>query len=158
MRVLSLLRANGAIVCWGPGVWLDWDTNAVSIAVGKTITCALLANGEVSCWGRLVPVPDAVTLTAGQDHICALRAGGQVACWGEGDVGQLGQGALEDSADAVGVMSLADAVAVGAGGLHTCARRAGGGVVCWGNVAASGAIGDGVTSSRPVAVTTLDGP
>lgn len=66
-------------------------------------------------------------------HQCAVRSGGEVACWGLGSAGQLGDGAMADSAVPVTVDGLTDAIAVVAGTISTCAIRTGGQVVCWGS-------------------------
>ena len=97
------------------------------------------------------PVPvanmsDGLSVSLGSYHGCALRAAGGVDCWGIGSDGQIGNGALDNTSEAVHVSGLSDAVAVAAGSDHVCALRAGGSVVCWG-YGNYGELGNGGTAS-----------
>lgn len=104
-----------------PAVELGTDRTAVSIAAGKSHTCAVLDNGWLRCWGWNAPgtlgvederdrggqpgemgdrLPDvhlgtgrvARVVAAGGYHNCALLDDDSVKCWGENDSGQLGVG------------------------------------------------------------------
>ncbi len=65
-------------------------SDAVSVASGSSIGCAVRANGTVSCWTRspVLSAPqavsglsDALNVVGGGDRFCALRANGLVSCW-----------------------------------------------------------------------------
>ena len=124
---------NASVMCWGAGSWGKLGNNntantnspvyvepmpngatAISLAVGKSNSCALLDDGKVACWGynyegslgtdtstvysQLYPeltynMPGnlpAVSITSGEHHYCALLNNGDVACWGEGTYKQTG--------------------------------------------------------------------
>lgn len=91
---------------------------ATSVAAGTAHTCALLNDGRVFCWGgnensqlgdgttedRLTPVAvsglaaNVLSLNAGGYHNCVLVTGNRPLCWGRDSDGQLGAGALTQSA------------------------------------------------------------
>ena len=96
-------------------------SDAVKVSVGDDTACALHLDGTVSCWGRntvgqvgdgtTTRRPDPVRLTGITDavdisvspgsravgaHACALHQRGSVSCWGGNDLGQLGDGTLDD--------------------------------------------------------------
>ena len=99
-------------------------------------------------------VSGAVAIGAGALHACALLGRGEVACWGYNGRGQLGNGAFTVSTEptpAAIVSGLSGAIAIAAGSDHTCAIVAGGEVRCWG-WNASGQLGDGTYTNRPVPV------
>ncbi|MGB0284821.1 MAG: putative Ig domain-containing protein, partial [Candidatus Poseidoniaceae archaeon] len=72
----------------------------------------------------------ATHLSLGADHACVLASDGDAKCWGANNVGQLGQGHIENMGDEVAEMGLdlpyvlfpedTYASAVSAGGEHTC--------------------------------------
>jgi len=78
-----------------------------------------------------VTAPNASTvMSLGSDHACVLASDGDVKCWGANNVGQLGQGHIENMGDEVAEMGQdlpyvlfpenTTAYAVSAGGEHTC--------------------------------------
>lgn len=95
-------------------------------------------------------VPSVVEIALGGAQGCARRNNGEISCWGERGGTVLKSPALLANLGAV------SQIALGAG--HGCARRETGSVVCWGDNA-SGAVGDGTTTSRaaPVPVVGLAG-
>ncbi|MBN1439631.1 MAG: hypothetical protein JW929_09500 [Anaerolineales bacterium] len=148
------------------------DAERIAVAVGGGHVCALSAKGGVKCWGRndygqlgsgansdqntpvdVVGLPEAaIALAAGKDHTCALTAAGGVKCWGANAFGQLGNGAVVNSARPVDVAGLSEGVAaIAAGGNHTCALTRGGAVKCWGSNR-YGQLGDGSVEDRPAPV------
>jgi alpha-tubulin suppressor-like RCC1 family protein len=78
---------------------------------------------------------------------CALRRSGQVVCWGSNEIGVLGNGTNDWSAEPVAVSGLSDAVELAHGGTdaHSCARKQSGAVVCWGGYNIYGQLGNGQT-------------
>jgi len=127
------VKSDGTIWCWGGNtpygslgdgsttpattpVQVVGITNAKSVALGASHSCASLANGSVTCWGynhygqlgnatnidSLVPVPvsgisSATSVGAAQYTSCATLADGSSTCWGYGALGSLGNGAILDS-------------------------------------------------------------
>ncbi|MEC7151818.1 MAG: hypothetical protein VXW85_05130, partial [Candidatus Thermoplasmatota archaeon] len=78
-----------------------------------------------------VTAPNASTvMSLGSDHACVLASDGDAKCWGANNVGQLGQGHIENMGDEVAEMGQdlpyvlfpenTSAYAVSAGGEHTC--------------------------------------
>ena len=130
-------------------------SDAVSLALGDSFTCALRATGTVACWGanaaeqlgapganRSTPasVPGLsgiIAITAGAAFACALDGGGEVWCWGDDAVGQLGNGRIEAGphppakVTAGDGKSLGKVTAIAAGDRHACAATEGT-LVCWG--------------------------
>jgi alpha-tubulin suppressor-like RCC1 family protein len=191
-------RASGRVRCWGdnefgqlgdgtmgparpsavdvPGV-----TDAVSLALGASHSCARRATGDVVCWGAnsvgqlgtgavtATPMlrPTAVSMLSGVVEIrarfnntCARLSDGSVRCWGANVAGQIGDGTQAARALPVRVLGITDAVELSFGVQFACARRSSGQVMCWGRNS-SGAIGNGLGSMtatpelRPTAVTSL---
>ena len=144
-------------------------TDLVSVGAGARGSCGLHADGTVTCWGCVgyltnsataphcstidmaptgLPLPRmARELSVGGQHACARLDDGSVWCAGRNDHGQLGDGTLTTSLNAVQVGGLAGATAVSAGRRHTCAI-AGGLAYCWGSND-GGQIGDGTMTDRP---------
>ena len=113
----------------------------------------------------LVTAPNASTvMSLGSDHACVLASDGDAKCWGANNVGQLGQGHIENMGDEVAEMGQdlpyvlfpenTVAYAVSAGGEHTCylvtTANSEGMPLCLGRVnllgygwSDDGAIGDG---------------
>lgn len=125
-----------------------------SVSAGAYHTCALVSGGRVACWGfesngqlgngviaaagLAAPVlvdgiTNATQISAGGFHTCALLSDHTIKCWGYNNVGQLGNGSLDDSATPVLVSGITDATQVSAGYSHTCARLTNGTVDCWGD-------------------------
>ncbi len=89
----------------------------VTLSLGATHSCALLASGKVLCWGsnqsgqvgngavdwttqdvritqptEATGVTGALTVSAGAYHTCVERAGGELMCWGADKYGQQADG------------------------------------------------------------------
>jgi len=101
----------------------------------------------VLCGGSGTASAAAPLIAAGGGHTCAVLPTGSAQCWGDGASGQLGNGAMSDSAVPVGVLGLAGASAIATGAAHSCATLADGRVECWGNNYA-GQLGDGTLGNR----------
>jgi alpha-tubulin suppressor-like RCC1 family protein len=167
------LNGDGAVTCWGFNVQMGAVSGlppAASLVARETQFCALSRTGSVFCWDGLPrastapalvaepALPSApVEITKGVNFTCARLASGAVSCWGTGTSGQLGQGALTNSATPIAVRGLTDAVQISAGRDFACARRADRSVVCWG-LNSRGQLGDNSTTTRnaPVAVMGLN--
>ena len=95
-------------------------------------------------------------VTVGTRFACALTRNDEAWCWGSGDLGQLGQGSLEDSA--VPGRTMEGVTEVVAGCQHACALANDGTVWCWGRNASGNLGSPGVQmSTTPVQVVTEDG-
>lgn len=87
-------------------------SDAVQIAAGENVRCAILKDATVKCWGSNSygqlglgdyehrwdpePVPgltDVVQMAVGGSQVCALKKGGDVLCWGSNHADQSGQSA-----------------------------------------------------------------
>jgi alpha-tubulin suppressor-like RCC1 family protein len=97
-------------------------TNAVSVSVGRSHTCAILADASVWCWGfasagemggslgslnQFVPVKvngigPAAALSAGDGFTCAVLTSGAVQCLGSNSLGKLGNNGVVITVDARG--------------------------------------------------------
>jgi eukaryotic-like serine/threonine-protein kinase len=169
-------RSAGDVLCWGrndvgqlgirhgPGhapAPVEGVADAAEIAVGRQFACARRRSGRVVCWGQMGDVAAAevdgvanvVQVAAGHRHACGLLASGRLVCWGANEVGQLGDGKMQDSSRPVSVAEIPRFLSIAAGGLHSCGRHAGG-ISCWGQNSA-GQLGDVTKQNRrtPVSVT-----
>ena len=95
---------------------------AVSVSIGDSLSCALMADGTAKCWGSnnygqlgdgstenspipvsvsgitgLTPATTAVSVSTGSSHSCAVMADGTAQCWGWNISGQLGNNSTNDS-------------------------------------------------------------
>ena len=132
-----LVRADGALLCWGEGRHdvrlIEGVPSPTELAAGHGLACALSSiEGEprVICWGdggAAVTTMGEVTLygrpqsiAAGRSRGCAILDGGEVHCWGW--------------PDAVGepVANITGAVALSLGRTVSCAVLEDGRVHCWG--------------------------
>lgn len=122
--------------------------NAVKLAAGDYLSCAIDGSRALSCWGRnayreidasgtskLVPTPiagitDAVQVAAGLDHICVVHADQSATCWGSNTAGQLGNGM--PSMYAQPAVSIGTALSVSADRNHTCVLHGDGTITCFG--------------------------
>ena len=137
------LMRGGAVRCWGGNRWGqlgDGTTRArtrptalaelargvVSIAAGRSHSCAVTRAGRTKCWGnngsgqlgdatraeRRLPTAASrlgrgvAAIAAGGGHTCALMGGGHVYCTGQNGEGQLGDGTRTERRTRVGVIGL----------------------------------------------------
>jgi|GEM_PF-1167378 len=99
-------------------------------------------------------------LTGGQGFRCSLHKDKTVWCQGRNEVGQLGNGAQDDSLYPVQVSGLTDVSQVDAGYATVCAVKTDGTVWCWGSNNGYGLLGQGDTEGyilTPVQVPGLTG-
>ena len=188
------LLATGAVQCWGSNasgrlgtgsttpassatpVSVSTVTNAVSISLGSSHSCAVLATGTVVCWGlntsgqlgdasttnrstrvTVSGVTGASAISAGGTHTCALLSTGVVRCWGSNSSSQLGNlSAPSISSVSVPVEGLDSAVrAIQSGTSSSCALLQSGSIQCWG-AGARGELGNGTGSSSLAPVTVSE--
>jgi alpha-tubulin suppressor-like RCC1 family protein len=183
--------AGGAVKCWGDNTYgeigsggtgscsgikcsmtpvtVPGVSNAIAVASGRAVTCALISGGTVMCWGdnsfgelgngsqtnSSTPVTvsgltTAKAIGAGAFHACALRTDNTVVCWGDDSADELGSAPVScdtsgDTCQKTPVASGANiAQTVTAFGPHTCAVE-GQQVQCWGTN--SNGLGDGTTTA-----------
>lgn len=116
------LRKTGEAWCWGdlagsgaePRRVFSSAADLVRIAAGPESMCAVHASGRASCVGKatstrgLVPatfepgagaakLERARRVAVGDTHACAAHDDGLVRCWGRNELGELGDGSLEES-------------------------------------------------------------
>jgi alpha-tubulin suppressor-like RCC1 family protein len=154
-----ILGANAHGTVSGANVTVNVNCGR-QLASGEFHTCALTNTGNVFCWGSNVdgqlgngtetksltpvevldpagaaPLSGVVAISAGQAFTCALTNAGTVFCWGADQVGQLGNGTInEDGVDLpVQVTGLTNAVTIASGHYHTCAVTTAGAAMCWGD-------------------------
>ena len=132
-----VLRAGGAVSCWGTGAQsynpVFLLRPAVRLVVGDTHSCAQQIDGQLRCWNargyEQTDLPASLRngrfvlrqLSAGHQHSCGLSFSGGVRCWGDNSAGQ-----AEPPAD------LWKAVRISTGLWHSCAVSVSGSVRCWG--------------------------
>jgi len=189
---------DGAATCWGwnangqlgngstthtvvavPVTGIDGSTlatTAVSVAGGKTHSCAVMADGTVKCWGlndygqlgndstsnSSVPVSvvvidgkspgaTAVRVSLGMTSTCAQMADGTVRCWGR----------IPNAVEYITALSGSTTVVdLDSSWTHSCVAMLNGIARCWGTPA-QGRLGDnlitGNNSAIPSVVAGLDG-
>jgi alpha-tubulin suppressor-like RCC1 family protein len=115
------------------------------------VCCAMSScNSGLSCVGGFC-VGCVTSVAAGDAHSCAVKSDGSVWCWGKNDVGQLGNGTMNDALVPSRVLEasglpLTGAVKVVVGSAFTCVRKTDGTVACWGANDA-GQLGTGSTAA-----------
>jgi hypothetical protein len=129
------LREAG-LYCWG-------DNTSGQLGTGDIEEHARPVAARVA--GR-----DIVEIAAASGRTCVRREDGTVACWGGNDYGQLGDGTLSASREAVMVAGVDDARQLALNEESTCVLRADGSVTCWG-----GALDAGSALLRPTRIAGL---
>ena len=165
-----------------PTIDLGHDFRVVALAAGASHTCALSDEGEVKCFGageygqlgqgnpnsigiapgqmgEALPAislgAPAMQITAGSGHSCALLKGGPIKCWGRNNLGQLGQGHVDNVGDEPGELAQMPAISLGegvratrvvSGYTHTCAILQDESLQCWGSNG-WGQLGQGMVST-----------
>jgi alpha-tubulin suppressor-like RCC1 family protein len=170
------LLQDGKIKCWGENgngqlgdttttsyrstpAEVDGIMTAISVALGTSQACALLANSTVICWGynygtspeEVFGITTATSIALGEGHFCAVLTDGTMKCWGENSRGQLGDGTTTHRSTLVEVDGIKTAISVALGYRHSCAILTDGKVSCWGENE-YGQLGDGTTTDRYTAV------
>lgn len=184
-RFTCALRTTGVVMCWGRSGRLgaaggSTTPRAVSgttsfgfVDAGGRSACALEPNVQrVSCWGepgaigssdgtgvtptRIDGDTDVTAISVGGTSTCALSTNGLAGCWGSNASGQLGLGAVSDTASAVPRRVVDDLVfaSISVGGAHACAITPQLETFCWGSNA-SGQLGTAASATparRPTRV------
>ncbi len=178
--VVAALVAASCLAWWWYPRWLAGEAPLppkVTIAAGKSHTCAITSSGGVKCWGdnhfgqlgngstvsSVVPVQvvgletGVISLTGSGQSTCALTSTGKVKCWGANESGQLGDGSTQQSATPRDVTTIgAEVIQVTLGGTHACAVTNSRALWCWGsNGTGELGTGDNAPSPAPVAVKSL---
>jgi alpha-tubulin suppressor-like RCC1 family protein len=147
-------KADGTLVCFGfgyPGFEKQGNATAWSALEGSPLseTYFGLQGTSLHRWDFATATPvasgaenDWLAIGVGDQHVCGIRTGGTLWCKGENERGQLGDGTLVKSANAVQVGIATDWTSVTAAGSATCGIRGGGDLYCWGSND-YGEIGDG---------------
>ncbi|MGD0454005.1 MAG: hypothetical protein ABSB69_10445 [Solirubrobacteraceae bacterium] len=193
---------SGAVECWGSDVGgmlgngkssgessspveASGITNAVSVSVGGSASCAVLSTGHIKCWGEegtlevvvkeggsalpveISGISTAKQVSVGESTACAVLSDGHIECWGYGENGLLGDGQLngpemcgEDDCSRTPLevtgISNASSVSVPAGELGApCAVLTTGSVKCWG-VGQSGGFGNGEKGEKAMTGTPVE--
>lgn len=180
-------RHDGGVVCWGPGStgalgsgpydggrdprYVTGLGEVVTLALGDTVSCALLPDGGVRCWGSnvlgqvgnngtldqftpaVVAVSGAATgLVSGSNHTCALLSDGGAECWGSNAAGQLGNGSTQTVFRGPAAVAAPGALTrLFAGDLATYAAVGDGGMLFWGDDATQ------LFTRTPRAIFSFDG-
>lgn len=148
--------------------------NPVSLALGDSHTCALLADGKIRCWGSntfgqlgdgsnvssdiWVEVKSNIkfkAIDAGAFHTCALDEIGDVYCWGRNDSGQLGSGTTRNSNTPTVVLNLEGIRSISANFETSCAINTRGATWCWGN-GTNSQLGNFDSQSKSIPVAVVD--
>jgi alpha-tubulin suppressor-like RCC1 family protein len=168
------LMAAGEVMCWGgdfagqlgtgetggeeltPVAATVLSESPLSLALGNSYSCALMADNQVMCWGNnpfgqlgtgadgfrstepvaVEGLPEQIVgMDAAGDTSCVVTEAGAVYCWGSNTFGNLGSGVAEISDPLPGpVVGLAGKVRqVDVGGVHTCVVLEDGRPLCWGS-------------------------
>src|SRR5262245_31678571 len=96
-------------------------TTARSMATSWVRACPVAFLSCLSLLGAGCGGAPRLLVAAGAEHTCVGDAAG-VRCFGMNELGQLGDGTLENSSRSVAVVGMSHTVELVAGGYHTCAR------------------------------------
>jgi len=126
--------------------------DAVAVAAGEGITCAVRKGNGLMCWGKndkdllgvgdltskvtvptVVPgLPPVAAVGVGNAHVCTAGVNNQVHCWGYGLWGALGLGDTSDKTKPT-LLTGIKAHAIAAGRDHNVALTPGNAVLTWGD-------------------------
>lgn len=171
--------AQGNVRCWGRnsdfqvGITNTADVlspttislnGAVSLSLGVSHSCALVADATVRCWGQNTwgqlgngtttssNIPSSaqfdgefVAVAAGSHNTCAIASDENAYCWGLGGP-QTGVGNATNRNTPTKVREVSNVLTISAGPEHACATTAAGGAWCWGHNT-SGQLGNGSTAT-----------
>jgi alpha-tubulin suppressor-like RCC1 family protein len=182
--------ADGTLRCWGSNFYDQIGDGGMStaarptpvavyglggatdVALGTSMSCALMTDATVRCWGQYVisttpsvlqgvrrtphtlALTDVTQISVGSYHACALKKDGSVWCWwGNNQSGEHADGSANPSESPVKSL-FAGVKQVAAGNRFTCALLTDGTVKCAGNVFDDATKAYG---STPVAIVGITG-
>lgn len=147
----------------GDAVWCWGSNSSGQLGASAASTCGPADDLPVAIPCSLFAIPaqlpvSATSISAGGEHTCALTAAGDAWCWGSNSNGQLGNGTIGGSNQTPALVSGGlKFVSISAGGSHTCGVTPAGAIFCWG-ANASGQLGDGTQTDRPVPTRVTEAP
>ncbi|MCP4757652.1 MAG: hypothetical protein GY866_42890, partial [Proteobacteria bacterium] len=175
---------NGSTDSQSTPVVVSGISTATQLTVGSAHACALMADRTIKCWGEgsassdgttmgngtdldtnstpvaVSDISNAIQVSAGKSHTCALLNDNTMKCWGNGNMGQLGNTALNSEELSPVVVDvngdeIDNAVHIATGEEFTCTVLSDGTAKCWGE-GSSGQLGSGTSdSSNPLSVGSI---
>ena len=165
------LTNEGHVYCWGDKNYLgapgftEHQSSPVRVPIpvidvfdsANDDPCGITPDKQLYCWTNTVQAVPAVGsvsfVTVGGGHVCVRQMDGRMVCYGKNDVGQLGDGTLNDSAVPIEPAGNLKFVQFSAGAQHTCGITDTGATYCWG-YNRYGQLGDGThgTANKPTRV------
>ncbi|MBM4165045.1 MAG: hypothetical protein FJ222_11490, partial [Lentisphaerae bacterium] len=170
----TVLKSDGSVWEWGHDKFSLYGgtnlpvqvanlSNVIAIASSGWHSMALKPDGTVWHWGTYVgtppdpaytpaqvPISNVIAIAVGDTHEVALKADGTVWTWGYNDLGQIGDGTINDwpaKRTTPTQALISNVIAIASYGKHTLALKGDGSVWAWGDNQ-YGQCGDGTTLNQ----------